>query len=49
MGAGMMPPTSPPSPSLEQEHEALKGESRILAQQLAEIQRHIEELDKKRD
>ena len=49
MGAGMMPPTSPPSPSLEQEHEALKGESRILAQQLAEIQRRIEELDKKRD
>ena len=49
MGAGMMPPTSPPSPSLEQELEALKGESQVLAQQLAEIQRRIEELDKKRD
>jgi len=51
MGAGMMPPVSPaPQPaSPEQELEALKGESQILAQQLAEIQRRIEELDKKRD
>jgi len=49
MGAGMMPPTSPPSLSLEQEIEALKGESQVLAQRLAEIQRRIEELDKKRD
>jgi len=51
MGAGMMPPVSPtPQPeSSEQEIEALKTQSQILAQQLAEIQRRIEELDKKRD
>ena len=50
MGAGMMPSASPLSqpPSLEQELEALKTQSQALAQQLAEIQRHIEELEKKR-
>jgi len=49
MGAGMMPPVSPaPQPvSPEQELEALKAQSQALAQQLAEIQRHIEELEKK--
>jgi chaperonin cofactor prefoldin len=50
MGAGMMPSSSPLSqpPSPEQELEALKTQSQALAQQLSEIQRHIEELEKKR-
>ena len=50
MGAGMMSPVSPtPQPqSPEQELEALKAQSQALAQQLSEIQRCIEELDKKR-
>ena len=49
MGAGMMPPASPiPQPSSpEQELEALKAQSQMLAQQLAEIQRQNEELEKK--
>jgi len=50
MGAGMMPPAGPaPQPvSPEQELETLKYQSQALAQQLAEIQHRIEELDKKR-
>ena len=49
MGAGMMPPVSPASQPLspEQEIEALKTQSQMLAQQLAEIQRRIEGLEKK--
>ena len=49
MGAGMMPPVSPAPqpPSPEQEIEALKAHSQMLAQQLSEIQRRIEELEKK--
>jgi len=50
-GAGMMPPVSPVSQPLnpEQELEALKAQSQMLAQQLTEIQRRIEELGKKRE
>ena len=50
MGAGMMPmATPPPQPaSPEQEIEALKSQSQMLAQQLSEIQRHIEELERKK-
>jgi len=49
MGAGMMPPVGPtPQPlSPEQELDALKTQSQMLAQQLSEIQRRIEELGKK--
>ena len=49
MGAGIMPVASPaPQPaSPEQEIEALKAQSQVLAQQLSEIQRRIEELGKK--
>jgi len=50
-GTGMMPPVSPVSQhsSPEQELEALKAQSQMLAQQLTEIQRRIEELGKKRE
>jgi prefoldin subunit 5 len=46
----MVPPASPtPQPtSPEQELEALKNQSQMLAQQLAEIQRRIEEMEKKK-
>jgi len=49
MGAGIMPVAGPaPEPaSPEQEIEALKAQSQVLAQQLSEIQRRIEELGKK--
>ena len=48
MGAGMMPPTPTPQPlSPEQELETLKAQSQALAQQLADIQRHIDELERK--
>ncbi len=49
MGGGMMPPTGPAPrfSSPEQEIEALKTQSQMLAQQLNEIQRRIEELGKK--
>jgi len=49
MGAGMMPPVNPAPqpPSPEQELEVLKAQSEMLAQQLSEIQRRIEELGKK--
>jgi len=44
-----MPPVSPvPEPSNpEQGLEALKAQSQMLAQQLTEIQRRIEEMEKK--
>jgi predicted Fe-Mo cluster-binding NifX family protein len=50
MGSGMMPPVSPATQpqSPEQELETLKAQSEMLAQQLSEIQRRIEELGKKR-
>jgi len=50
MGAGMMPPVSPaPQPAMpEQELEALRAQSQALAQQLSEMQRRVEELEKKR-
>ena len=44
MGAGMMPPASP-----EQGLEALKAQSQMLSQQLAEIERRIEGLEKKEE
>jgi len=50
MGTGMTASANPlpQPPSLEQELEALKTQSQALAQQLTEMQRHIEELEKKR-
>ena len=44
-----MPPVSqaPQPQSSEQELEALKAQSQLLAQQLSDIQRGIEELEKK--
>ena len=49
MGAGMMPSVSPPPQpqSPEQELEALKSQSQLLAQQMSDIQKSIEELEKK--
>jgi predicted Fe-Mo cluster-binding NifX family protein len=49
MGSGIMPLSSPtPRPfNSEQEIEALKEQSQALAQQLAEIQKRIEELGRK--
>lgn len=48
MGAGMMPMAGPASQpaSPEQEIEVLKAQSQLLAQQLADIQRRIEEQGK---
>ena len=50
MGFGMTQPTGPaPQPqSSEQELHALRTQSQVLAQQLNDIQRRIDELDKKR-
>lgn len=50
MGIRMTPPVSPaPQPqSPQQELEVLKAQSQVLAQQLTEIQRRIEELENKR-
>jgi len=49
MGRGMTPPTGPvPQPeSPEQELQTLKAQSQALAQQLTEIQRRIDDLDKR--
>jgi hypothetical protein len=49
MDSGMMPIASPvPQPmNPEQELKALKGQSQMLAQELTDIQRRIEELEKK--
>ena len=50
MGIRMTPPVSPAlqPQSPQQELEALKAQSQVLAQQLTEIQRRIEELENKR-
>ena len=47
-GVGMIPIAGPAAQqaSPEQELEALKAQSQMLAQQLADLQRHIEELEK---
>jgi predicted Fe-Mo cluster-binding NifX family protein len=49
-GFGMTPPTSPvpQAQSPEQELDALKAQSQVLAEQLAEIQHRIDELDKRK-
>ena len=49
MGAAMMPPfgPAPQSQSPEQELDALKTQSQALAAQLSDIQRRIDELEKK--
>jgi len=49
MGSGMTPPTNPaPQPqSQEQELDTLKAQSQAMAQQLNDIQRRIDELEKK--
>ena len=47
MGSGMTPPVNLASPGPEQELEALKVQSQALAQQLDDIQRRIEGLEKK--
>ena len=49
MGGGIMSPITPvpQTPSPEQELEALKAQSQVLAQQLSELQRRIKELEKK--
>ena len=49
MGDGMMPPVTPTSSplSLEQELEALKAQSQTVSQQLNELHRRIDELEKK--
>ena len=48
MGGGMTPFSPAPQPtSPEQELEALKAQSQMLAQQLSEVQRRIEDLEKK--
>jgi len=48
-GMGVIPSEGYPhqAPSSERELEALKSQSQVLAQQLSEIQRRIEELEKK--
>jgi predicted Fe-Mo cluster-binding NifX family protein len=47
MGGGMNPPLASAPPSPAQEIEGLKAQSQVIAQQLDEIQRRIEELEKK--
>jgi predicted Fe-Mo cluster-binding NifX family protein len=49
-GMGMMPPTSPPpsQPAPGQELDSLKAQSQMLRQQLEEIQRRIEEMERRR-
>ncbi len=50
-GMGMMPPTSPPpsQPAVPgQELDSLKAQSQMLRQQLEEIQRRIEEFERRR-
>ena len=49
MGFGMAPPLDPipQSQALEQEFDTLKEQSQVIAQQLNEIQRRIDELEKK--
>ena len=46
MGPGIMPQAAPPAMSPEQEIEMLKSQAQMLSQQLNEIQRRLEELEK---
>jgi predicted Fe-Mo cluster-binding NifX family protein len=46
MGPGIMPQAAPPATSPEQEIEMLKSQAQMLGQQLNEIQRRLEELEK---
>jgi hypothetical protein len=46
MGGGMMPQTGPQPMNPEQEIEMLKSQAQTLGQQLDEIQRRLEELEK---
>jgi chaperonin cofactor prefoldin len=48
MGPEMMPPAAPQAMGPEQEIEMLKSQAQTIAQQLNEIQRRIEELEKGR-
>jgi len=48
MGPEMMPPAAPQAMDSEQEIEMLKSQAQTIAQQLNEIQRRIEELEKGR-
>jgi predicted Fe-Mo cluster-binding NifX family protein len=48
MGPGIMPQPTPQAMSPEQEIEMLKSQAQMMAQQLNEIQRRIEELQKGR-
>jgi predicted Fe-Mo cluster-binding NifX family protein len=48
MGPGMMPQAVPPTMSREQQIEMLKNQAQMLGQQLNEIQRRLEELEKGR-
>jgi predicted Fe-Mo cluster-binding NifX family protein len=48
VGSGMMPQAAPPAMGPEQEIEMLKSQAQMLSQQLNEIQRHLEELEKRR-
>jgi len=47
MGPGIMPQTAPTAMSPEQEIEMLKSQAQTLGQQLNEIQRRLEELEKR--
>jgi len=46
MGSGIMPQAAPPVMSPKQEIETLKSQTQMLGQQLNEIQRRLEELEK---
>ena len=46
MGPGIMPQAAPPAMSAEQEIEMLKSQAQMLGQQLNEIQRRLEEMEK---
>ena len=48
MGSGMPPQAAPQAMSPEQEIEALKSQAQVVSQQLSEIQRSIEELEKRK-
>ena len=48
MGPGITPQAAPQAMSPEQEIEMLKSQTQMMAQQLSEIQRRIEELEKGR-
>jgi len=47
-GPGIMPQAAPPAMSPEQEIEMLKSQAQMLGQQLDEIKRRLEELEKGR-